>query len=120
MYAIRSYYVMLGGDCYPASPLGINLPNAEWIREEYGSKSVTLTNISNAHHKASLSTGFVEEFTFDSNDVALEKRYGSVADNLHTHLHECIGHGSGKMLPGVTSDSLKSYGSVIEEARADS
>jgi len=111
--------VMLGGDCYPASPLGINLPNAEWIREEYGSKSVTLTNISNAHHKASLSTGFVEEFTFDSNDVALEKRYGSVADNLHTHLHECIGHGSGKMLPGVTSDSLKSYGSVIEEARAD-
>ncbi len=111
--------VMLGGDCYPASPLGINLPNAEWIRETYGSKSVTLTNISTAHHKASLSTGFTEEFTLRQEDVELEKKYGAVADNLHTHLHECIGHGSGKMLPGVTSDSLKSYGSVIEEARAD-
>ncbi len=110
---------MLGGDCYPASPLGINLPNAEWIREEYGSKSVTLTNISTAHHLASLSSGFTEEFTLRQDDIDLEKKYGSIADNLHTHLHECIGHGSGKMLPGVTSDSLKSYGSVIEEARAD-
>ncbi len=111
--------VTLGGDCYPASPLGINLPNAEWIREEYGSKSVTLTNISNAHHKASLSTGFSEEFCFSEEEVALEKKYGSISDNLHTHLHECVGHGSGKMMPGVTSDSLKSFGSVIEETRAD-
>ncbi|MCW3785391.1 dipeptidyl-peptidase 3 family protein [Plebeiibacterium sediminum] len=111
--------VTLGGDCYPASPLGINLPNAEWIREAHGSKSVTLTNISNAHHKASLSTGFSEEFSFSEKEVELEKKYGSVSDNLHTHLHECVGHGSGKMLPGVTSDSLKSFGSVIEETRAD-
>jgi dipeptidyl-peptidase-3 len=111
--------VILGGDCYPASPLGINLPNAEWIREEYGSKSVTLTNISNAHHKASLSSGFIEEFTLTNEEVALEKKYGALADNLHTHLHECVGHGSGKMMPGVTSDALKSYASVIEETRAD-
>ncbi|MGQ1783549.1 MULTISPECIES: dipeptidyl-peptidase 3 family protein [unclassified Saccharicrinis] len=111
--------VMLGGDCYPASPLGINLPNAEWIREEYGSKSVTLTNISNAHHKASLTSGFTEEFALTTQEVEQEKKYGATADNLHTHLHECIGHGSGKMLPGVTSESLKNYGSVIEEARAD-
>jgi len=111
--------VMLGGDCYPASPLGINLPNAEWIREEYGSKSVTLTNISNAHHKAALSTGFSEEFSYSEKEVELEKKYGALADNLHTHLHECVGHGSGKMMPGVTSDALKSFGSVIEETRAD-
>lgn len=111
--------VMLGGDCYPASPLGINLPNAEWIREKHGSKSVTLTNISNAHHKASLSSGFIEEFAGSAREVELEKKYGAIADNLHTHLHECIGHGSGKMLPGVTSEALKNYGSVIEEARAD-
>jgi dipeptidyl-peptidase-3 len=111
--------VCLGGDCYPASPLGINLPNAEWIRETYGSKSVTLTNISNAHHQASLSTGFIEEFTLSEEEVALEKKYGAISDNLHTHLHECVGHGSGKMMPGVTSESLKSFGSVIEEARAD-
>ncbi len=111
--------VMLGGDCYPASPLGINLPNAEWIREEYGSKSVTLTNISNAHHKASLSTGFIEEFSLTDEEVTLEKKYGAISDNLHTHLHECIGHGSGKMMDGVTSESLKNYGSVIEETRAD-
>ncbi|MCW3804695.1 dipeptidyl-peptidase 3 family protein [Plebeiibacterium marinum] len=111
--------VMLGGDCYPASPLGINLPNAEWIREEFGSKSVTLTNISNAHHKASLSTGFAEEFTCSGEDVELEKKYGAIADNLHTHLHECVGHGSGKLMAGVSSEDLKSFGSVIEEARAD-
>ncbi len=111
--------VMLGGDCYPASPLGINLPNAEWIREEHGSKSVTLTNISNAHHKAALSTGFAEEFCFSEKEVELEKKHGALADNLHTHLHECVGHGSGKMMSGVTSDSLKSFGSVIEETRAD-
>ncbi|TLX76530.1 dihydrofolate reductase [Labilibacter sediminis] len=111
--------VVLGGDCYPASPLGINLPNAEWIREQHGSKSVTLTNISNSHHKASLSTGFTEEFTLNSEEVRLEKEYGAISDNLHTHLHECVGHGSGKMMEGVTSESLKSYGSVIEETRAD-
>ena len=111
--------VAVGGDCYPASPLGINLPNAEWIREEYGSKSVTLTNISNAHHKAALSSGFAEEFTLTSEEVELEKKYGAVSDNLHTHLHECIGHGSGKLKPGITSDALKNYASVIEETRAD-
>ncbi len=111
--------VMLGGDCYPASPLGINLPNAEWIREEYGSKSVTLINISNSHHKASLSTGFAEEFVLSKEEIALEKKYGAISDNLHTHLHECIGHGSGKMLPGISAEALKNYGSVIEEARAD-
>lgn len=111
--------VMLGGDCYPASPLGINLPNAEWIRKEYGSKSVTLINISNAHHKASLSSGFAEEFILSKEEIALEKKYGAIADNLHTHLHECIGHGSGKMMPGVSAETLKNYGSVIEEARAD-
>ncbi|WP_066631268.1 dipeptidyl-peptidase 3 family protein [Labilibacter marinus] len=111
--------VAVGGDCYPASPLGINLPNAEWIREEYGSKSVTLTNISNAHHKASLSSGFAEEFTLTAEEVELEKKYGAVSDNLHTHLHECVGHGSGKLMPGVTSDALKNYASVIEETRAD-
>ncbi len=111
--------VMLGGDCYPASPLGINLPNAEWIREAYGSKSVTLTNIANAHHKASLSSGFLEEFTLLDEEIQLEKQYGALADNMHTHLHECVGHGSGKMMPGVTSDALKAYGSPIEETRAD-
>ena len=111
--------VAVGGDCYPASPLGINLPNAEWIREEHGSKSVTLTNISNAHHKAALSSGFAEEFTLTAEEVELEKKYGSISDNLHTHLHECVGHGSGKLAEGVASDALKNYGSVIEETRAD-
>ncbi len=111
--------VMLGGDCYPTSPLGINLPNSEWIRELYGSKSVSLENISHAYHQASLTAGVVEEFTYSIKDVALHSTYGALADNLHTNLHECLGHGSGRMLPGVKQDDLKAYGSVIEEARAD-
>ncbi len=111
--------VMLGGDCYPATPIGINLPNAEWIREQYGSKSVTLDNITFAYHQASLTSGVIEEFAFDEAEVQLHKKYGALADNLHTHLHECLGHGSGIMLPGVKQEDLKAYGSVIEETRAD-
>ncbi|WP_430814879.1 dipeptidyl-peptidase 3 family protein [Carboxylicivirga sp. RSCT41] len=111
--------IMLGGDCYPASPLGINLPNAEWIRELHGSKSVSLQNISHSYEMASLSSGVIEEFAYDEEELALHKKYGAIADNLHTHLHECVGHGSGKLEPGVRSDALKAYGSVIEEARAD-
>lgn len=111
--------IMLGGDCYPASPLGINLPNAEWIREQHGSKSVSLQNISHAYEMASLSSGVIEEFAFDETEIALHKKYGAIADNLHTHLHECVGHGSGMLEVGVRTDALKAYGSVIEEARAD-
>ncbi|TRX70306.1 dihydrofolate reductase [Carboxylicivirga sp. M1479] len=111
--------IMLGGDCYPASPLGINLPNAEWIREVHGSKSVSLQNISHAYEMASLSSGVIEEFAYSIDEIKLHKLYGSIADNLHTHLHECVGHGSGKLEEGVGSDALKAYGSVIEEARAD-
>lgn len=111
--------IMLGGDCYPASPLGINLPNAEWIREVHGSKSVSLQNISQAYEMASLTSGIIEEFAYSGEEVALYKKYGAVADHLHTHLHECVGHGSGKLEDGVRSDDLKAYGSVIEEARAD-
>ena len=111
--------IMLGGDCYPASPLGINLPNAEWIREKHGSKSVSLQNISHAYEMASLTSGVIEEFACSEEEVLLHKKYGAIADNLHTHLHECVGHGSGKLESGVRSDALKSYASVIEEARAD-
>jgi len=111
--------IMLGGDCYPASPLGINLPNAEWIREVHGSKSVSLQNISEAYEMASLSSGVIEEFAYSEEEVALHKKYGAEADHLHTHLHECVGHGSGRLEEGVRSDELKAYGSVIEEARAD-
>jgi dipeptidyl-peptidase-3 len=111
--------VTLGGDCYPASPLGINLPNADWIREIHGSKSVSLSNIAEAHLQASLTSGVIEEFAASTQEIDLHKTYGAVADHLHTHLHECVGHGSGKMMPGVSTDQLKSYGSVIEETRAD-
>ncbi|MBR8534868.1 dihydrofolate reductase [Carboxylicivirga sediminis] len=111
--------IMLGGDCYPASPLGINLPNAEWIREVHGSKSVSLNNISEAYEMASLTSGVIEEFACTKEEIELHKKYGALADHLHTHLHECVGHGSGKLEPGVRSDDLKAYGSVIEEARAD-
>lgn len=111
--------VMLGGDCYPATPIGINLPNAEWIREQYGSKSVTLDNITFAYHQASLTSGVIEEFAYSDTEIKLHKTYGAIADNLHTHLHECLGHGSGIMLPGVKQEDLKAYGSVIEETRAD-
>ncbi len=110
---------MLGGDCYPATPIGINLPNSNWIRHEYGSKSVTIENITDAYDQASLGNGFNEEFMWCETERELAKKYGSLTNNLHTDLHECLGHGSGKLLQGVDSDALKAYGSTIEEARAD-
>jgi dipeptidyl-peptidase-3 len=110
---------MLGGDCYPASPLGINLPNSNWIRSEYGSKSVTIDNISEAYDNAAQGNGFSEEFIWSKEEQELMKKYGLYADNMHTDLHECLGHGSGKLLPGVDPDALKAYGSPVEEARAD-
>jgi dipeptidyl-peptidase III len=110
---------MLGGDCYPASPLGINLPNADWIRKEIGSKSVTLANISEAHDTTSHGNGFLEEFASDQEEVERVKKYGSLSDALHTDLHECIGHASGKLADGTDPNSLKNYASALEEARAD-
>ena len=110
---------MLGGDCYPATPIGINLPNAKWIRTHYGSKSVTIENITEAYDQASLGNGFNEEFMWSETERDRAKKYGSLTNNLHTDLHECLGHGSGKLLPGVDPDALKAYGSTIEEARAD-
>ena len=110
---------ILGGDCYPATPIGINLPNANWIRRDYGSKSVTIDNITEAYGKASEGNGFNEEFMWSDAERELAKQYGSLTDNLHTDLHECLGHGSGKLLPGVDGDALKAYGSPLEEARAD-
>jgi dipeptidyl-peptidase-3 len=109
----------LGGDCYPSTPIGINLPNADWIRKEHGSKSVTMDNISYAYDQASLGSGFLEEFTCDEEEVNLSKKYGFLAGSLHTDLHECLGHGSGQLLPGVSPEALKNYGSALEEARAD-
>lgn len=110
---------MLGGDCYPATPIGINLPNAEWIREQYGSKSVTLDNITDAYNQSSLDSGVLEEFAASDEEIRLVKQFGNLGGSLHTDLHECLGHGSGKMLQGVTPDALKNYYSTIEEARAD-
>lgn len=110
---------MLGGDCYPVSPLGINLPNSDWIRREVGSKSVTLANISEAIEKASLDNGFLEEFAFDAEEVARAKKYGTIVGELHTDLHECVGHASGKLAPGTDPNALKNYASPLEEARAD-
>lgn len=110
---------ILAGDCYPTTPIGINLPNANWIRRDYGSKSVTIENITEAYDKASQGTGFNEEFMWSNTEVERAKKYGFLTDNLHTDLHECLGHGSGKLLPGVDADALKAYGSTIEEARAD-
>lgn len=110
---------MLGGDCYPASPLGINLPNANWIRAQYGSKSVTIQNISEAYNQSSLGNGFNEEFMWSDAERELAKEYGALTDNLHTDLHECLGHGSGKLRPGTDPDALRAYSSPIEEARAD-
>ena len=111
--------VMLGGDCYPATPIGINLPNADWIRKEYGSKSVTIDNITYAYDKAALGDGLNEEFVLRADDRARMEKYGKLADDLHTDLHECLGHGSGQLAPGVKGGELKSYGSTLEEARAD-
>lgn len=110
---------ILGGDCYPATPIGINLPNSNWIRRDYGSKSVTIENITDAYDKASQGSGFMEEFIWSDEEIERAKEYGSLTNNLHTDLHECLGHGSGKLLPGVSPDALKAYGSPIEEARAD-
>ena len=110
---------ILGGDCYPGTPIGINLPNSDWIRRDYGSKSVTIENITDAYDKASLGNGFKEEFMWSDNEVQFAKEFGSITNNLHTDLHECLGHGSGKLMPGVDSDALRAYGSPIEEARAD-
>ncbi len=110
---------MLGGDCYPATPIGINLPNADWIRRDYGSKSVTIQNITDAYDKAAEGNGFKEEFVLREEDRRRMKQYGSLADNLHTDLHECLGHGSGQLAEGVKGDELKQYGSTLEEARAD-
>ena len=110
---------MLGGDEYPSTAIGINLPNADWIRAQHGSKSVTIGNLTDAYNKAAKGNGFLEEFAIDQDTVELIRKYGDVCDDLHTDLHECLGHGSGQLLTGVSPDALKSYGSTIEEARAD-
>ena len=111
--------VQLGGDSDPTTPIGINLPNAQWIRKEYGSKSVTIDNITYAYDQASQGNGFLEEFAGSQEEIDLAKKYGYLAGNLTTDLHECLGHGSGQMMKGVVSESLKNYHSTIEEARAD-
>ena len=110
---------MLGGDEYPSTAIGINLPNADWIRADYGSKSITISNITDAYNKAAHGNGFREEFVIDQKTLDLIGKYGDVCDDLHTDLHECLGHGSGRLLPGVDPDALKAYGNTIEEARAD-
>ena len=110
---------ILAGDCYPATPIGINLPNANWIRKEYGSKSVTIDNLMHAYNEAAKGNGFNEEFMIDDEIRAIYEQYGAMCGDLHTDLHECVGHGSGKLMPGVTKDALKEHASTIEEARAD-
>ncbi|MBQ8990984.1 MAG: dihydrofolate reductase [Prevotella sp.] len=110
---------MLGGDEYPSTAIGINLPNADWIRAQYGSKSITISNITDAYNKAAHGNGFKEEFVIDQKTLEIIDRYGDICDDLHTDLHECLGHGSGQLLPGVDPDALKAYGNTIEEARAD-
>lgn len=110
---------ILGGDLYPASAIGINLPNSNWIRSEHGSKSVTIANLTEAYHQAAQKNGFMEAFVIDPATISLLEEYGNLTGNLHTDLHECLGHGSGKLLPGVDPDALKAYGATIEESRAD-
>lgn len=110
---------ILGGDLYPSTAIGINLPNSDWVRKEHGSKSVTIGNLTAAYNKAAAGNGFDEEFCYSSEELELLKKYGGLTDDLHTDLHECLGHGSGKMMPGASADSLRVYGSTIEEARAD-
>ena len=110
---------MLGGEEYPASAIGINLPNSNWIRQEYGSKSVTIGNLTDAYNKAAQGNGFRDEFVIDKETVALMNQYADITDDLHTDLHECLGHGSGQLLPTTDPDALKAYGNTIEEARAD-
>jgi dipeptidyl-peptidase-3 len=109
----------LGGDCYPSTPIGINLPNADWIRKDHGSKSVTVENITYAYDQAALGNGMLEEFAATPEEIELAKKYGSLASSLHTDLHECLGHGSGQLLPETQGDELKNYGSTLEESRAD-
>lgn len=110
---------ILGGDLYPSSAIGINLPNSDWIRAEYGSKSVTIANLTHAYNIAAKGSGMRDEFVIDTETKQLLDKYGDVCDELHTDLHECLGHGSGQLLPGVDADALKAYGSTLEEARAD-
>lgn len=110
---------VLAGDLYPASAIGINLPNSNWIRSEHGSKSVTIGNLTDAYSKAARGNGFRQEFAYSDKEMELMDRYADITDDLHTDLHECLGHGSGKLLPGVDPDALKAYGSTVEEARAD-
>lgn len=110
---------MLGGDCYPATPIGINLPNADWIRRDHGSKSVTIANITEAYEKSATGNGFTEEFILQPEDRELKAKWGAIAGDLTTDLHECLGHGSGQLAPGTKGDELKNYGSPLEEARAD-
>jgi dipeptidyl-peptidase-3 len=110
---------ILAGDLYPSTAIGINLPNSEWIRAMHGSKSVTISNITDAYNENARHNGFMNEFAYSVEEIRLIEKYGNITDELHTDLHECLGHGSGKLLPGVSQDALKSYGSTIEEARAD-
>ncbi|MBN1158224.1 MAG: dihydrofolate reductase [Bacteroidales bacterium] len=110
---------ILGGDCYPATPIGINLPNADWIRKHHGSKSVTIENITYANDQVNLESGFLDEFASGQEEIELVRRYGYQADNLQVDLHECLGHGSGQLLPGTSPDALKNYASPLEEVRAD-
>ena len=110
---------ILAGDCYPATPIGINLPNANWIRKEYGSKSVTIDNLMHAYNEAAKGNGFNEEFMIDDEIRDIYSKYGAMCGDLHTDLHECVGHGSGKLMPGVSKDALKEHASTIEEVRAD-
>ncbi len=110
---------ILSGDCYPATPIGINLPNADWIRKVHGSKSVTIENITYAYDQAALNDGFLEEFASGYDEIALIRQYGYDADNLQVDLHECLGHGSGQLLPGTNPEALRNYSSALEETRAD-
>ena len=110
---------ILAGDLYPSTAIGINLPNSDWVRAEHGSKSVTIGNLTDAYNKAAKGNGMLQEFAYGKEEIALVEKYGDLTDDLHTDLHECLGHGSGKLLEGVDGDSLKAYGSTIEEARAD-
>ena len=110
---------ILGGDLYPATAIGINLPNSNWIRDVHGSKSVTIGNITEAYNKAAHGNGFMQEFAYSDNEIELIEKYADITDDLHTDLHECLGHGSGKLLPGIDPDMLRAYGATIEETRAD-
>lgn len=110
---------ILGGDLYPSTAIGINLPNSNWVRAEHGSKSVTIANLTHAYAQSSKGSGMLDEFVYSQTEAELLRNYGDLTDDLHTDLHECLGHGSGKLLPGVDSEALKAYGSTIEEARAD-